>query len=522
MSVNFVRAFDVPKKDTKGISTTASRIRDRARGYGLNNHRTGRYNYLFTPSLTGTHEHQRRGYRDTDAFLDANSIGRRNAITHSERNFSIRIEENLRAEKAYHNSLIYDNDPANNHDHVIATLPSSPSHSQDEGSVDRAEYRTVGSQAEWAKNYRDVLTNGHGGEESFLKGDLSLSQLPIRRVRFSMSVSEDMYYHHDPEIALGELLSGMIGEHKGMVEENITRVIDNYFNNQPEEFSFDTAHEFIANQQGHQDVRDFRYLRYDQEAVVNRNSPEMNPYVLAMGERSKSIFYNNYNNSFGLTNNPSGMFPECTFLGHNVLLPHFDRMESGGYMWNPKDINIIRTKRPEIKFVHDEMNGRYRIHFYDEFRLMILNPDSIKRVRMSADGERRILPVTMPETSDEHLVELLGQGANNAKPPSPSDMSENTAIETLREEITETEFRNYLKRGFLNVMGASGRTYQIFRKKQHIKVWYDGDVIEEICVGIQDYKVPPTDKLIAFKMMIETDEEEFKKLGNVYPMKKVA
>jgi len=91
-----------------------------------------------------------------------------------------------------------------------------------------------------------------------------------------------------------------------------------------------------------------------------------------------------------------------------------------------------------------------------------------------------------------------------------------TAIETLREMITEAEFRKYLKYGFILVKGQSGKIYQIFRSKRHTKVWQDGQLVEEVCVRIKDKNIPPTDNIIAFKALIETSEDEFKKLGNVY------
>ena len=96
------------------------------------------------------------------------------------------------------------------------------------------------------------------------------------------------------------------------------------------------------------------------------------------------------------------------------------------------------------------------------------------------------------------------------------------AMEALREVVTEAEFRKYLKYGFVLVKGRSGATYQVYRNRSHVKVWVDGKVVEEICVylkGLENGKAAPaTDKVIAFKTMIEADEEEFKKLGNRYRM----
>ena len=101
--------------------------------------------------------------------------------------------------------------------------------------------------------------------------------------------------------------------------------------------------------------------------------------------------------------------------------------------------------------------------------------------------------------------------------------AEQIAMETLREFISETEFRKYLRYGFVLVKGKSGDTFQIFRNRSHTKVWRNGQVVEEVCVRIhQGENVPPTDNVIAFRSIIQSDEEAFRKLGNVYKMKKAA
>ena len=102
-----------------------------------------------------------------------------------------------------------------------------------------------------------------------------------------------------------------------------------------------------------------------------------------------------------------------------------------------------------------------------------------------------------------------------------SNMSpeESKALDTLREMITETDFRRYLVYGFLLIKGQSGKVYQVFRTQHHTKVWEKGKKVEEVCAYIKDSKIPPTDKLIAFKTMIETDEDLFRKAGNVYNFK---
>ena len=99
--------------------------------------------------------------------------------------------------------------------------------------------------------------------------------------------------------------------------------------------------------------------------------------------------------------------------------------------------------------------------------------------------------------------------------------NELVAMQTLREMITEIEYRKYIKDGFITVRGQSGKIYQIFRERSHTKVYYQGELIEEICVRLQG-NTPPTDSVIAFKTMIEVDEENFAALGNRYNMRKVA
>lgn len=107
---------------------------------------------------------------------------------------------------------------------------------------------------------------------------------------------------------------------------------------------------------------------------------------------------------------------------------------------------------------------------------------------------------------------------SRARPFRIAEKNEMTAIETLREMITEADFRKYMAHGFILVKGESGRVYQIFRSRAHTIVWEKGEIVEEVCVRIKDRKIPPTDNVIAFKILIETSENEFKKLGNVYNM----
>jgi len=112
---------------------------------------------------------------------------------------------------------------------------------------------------------------------------------------------------------------------------------------------------------------------------------------------------------------------------------------------------------------------------------------------------------------------------SRANPLKRFTKEEARAIETLREMISETDYRRYMKDAFIMVAGASGLRYQIFRQHHHqVRVWQDGKIVEEICIYIPDKNIPATDSVIAFKTMIEADEEEFRHMSNVYNMRRAA
>ena len=93
---------------------------------------------------------------------------------------------------------------------------------------------------------------------------------------------------------------------------------------------------------------------------------------------------------------------------------------------------------------------------------------------------------------------------------------EEVALDFLRDLVTEADYRKYISHGFLLVRSQSNKIYQIFRSNKRIRVWENGELIEQICVYLTDDKIPMTDKVIAFKTMIESDEEKFRTLGNIY------
>jgi hypothetical protein len=150
--------------------------------------------------------------------------------------------------------------------------------------------------------------------------------------------------------------------------------------------------------------------------------------------------------------------------------------------------------------------------------------DATMKYMINTDGSVLFPTSETPRSNKRNKIRsnLLPDIHSRACPIRDIPENEQIAIEALREEITESEFRKYIKYGFVLVEGQSGKTYQIFRNQSHTKVWKNGKVIEEICVRIKNHRIPPTDNVIAFLNMVQIDEEEFRKMGNLYKMQKAA
>jgi hypothetical protein len=88
------------------------------------------------------------------------------------------------------------------------------------------------------------------------------------------------------------------------------------------------------------------------------------------------------------------------------------------------------------------------------------------------------------------------------------------ARETLRDMISENEWRRYLTNGFLMVKGQSGKWYQIFQQySERIRVYERGQHVETLCIH-SDGECPPTDHVINMKILAEVDEVTLWKSSN--------
>jgi len=95
------------------------------------------------------------------------------------------------------------------------------------------------------------------------------------------------------------------------------------------------------------------------------------------------------------------------------------------------------------------------------------------------------------------------------------------AQELLREMVTSKEFREYLTKGKLTVIGRTNLKYVIRPGYQMVQVFAKDKlgkyrIVEKLCVIYKDGKIPPTDAVIMRKLMIEHDEFAFRSLANVF------
>lgn len=109
-----------------------------------------------------------------------------------------------------------------------------------------------------------------------------------------------------------------------------------------------------------------------------------------------------------------------------------------------------------------------------------------------------------------NLLVKLGSKSLSTK-VSPQEIK---ARDTLRDMISEREWRRYVTNGFVMVKGESGKWYQVFNNQNKTQVYEHGKKISSICIHTEG-NCPPTDHIINLMLLVKLDEEAIWKLGNV-------
>ena len=134
---------------------------------------------------------------------------------------------------------------------------------------------------------------------------------------------------------------------------------------------------------------------------------------------------------------------------------------SGGYIATQGIVNTSYPVLEEATFVPGEINVTGTVGYINTGWLTVENTNLYAWPTASKEDQFKNKLKSNLAIIVKSRVELLPR----------TDPAELVALETLREVISEAEYRKYMCYGFVLVKGQSGATYQIFRNKSHTKVW---------------------------------------------------
>ncbi len=217
-------------------------------------------------------------------------------------------------------------------------------------------------------------------------------------------------------------------------------------------------------------------------------------------------------------------FRGLRFLQENCIHP------SDAHLFcSPHDINALsaakaslnqsrREARDEGEWIGEE--GRYVAALavarqaHAQCERARLNP----RVEMPLPRVCRVADLAPYEVSD--YVKPYRWGKNGkldfwtAYRQGAVEAAELRAIELLRNSCDEYRADQYLYTGLMPAIGnVTGQTYIIRRDYNGVKELVEGVIRYSWCIHAREH-LPPTDRVLSLKNMIEGEEGEFRKIGN--------
>jgi len=199
----------------------------------------------------------------------------------------------------------------------------------------------------------------------------------------------------------------------------------------------------------------------------------------------------------------------------------------GGLYLTPDMVSDIKGSTFDNSFfyltVQNQNKGFFNIDYLSKYNaeIICISYDNVERLvtiyiqtyeYSTYKNDKRIGP---EEKRLKLKMNLMCKMVHRGRPVFPTSESEKRALETLREMISEKDYKSYRINGFISLKARDGKTYQIFKNKWHTKVYKDGSLIEEVCVRLSG-NLPDTDNVVAFLTMLKTDPDLFRKSGNVY------
>lgn len=112
----------------------------------------------------------------------------------------------------------------------------------------------------------------------------------------------------------------------------------------------------------------------------------------------------------------------------------------------------------------------------------------------------------------------VGQGGELRGEPLPAGPDEKASVkarELLRSKLNDIQRRHFDRWGYFYVTAKSGKDYKIEASGVAVS---DGKHRERLCIAPQGhYELPVFDTMLALKLAIEADEDEFLKTANHFP-----
>ena len=122
--------------------------------------------------------------------------------------------------------------------------------------------------------------------------------------------------------------------------------------------------------------------------------------------------------------------------------------------------------------------------------------------------------VDIPPSPRRHggIYNVRGRKRQGLHKPRPNEARARHLLQRL---IGFQRYARYIRDGFISHRGASGRVYQIFPGDSHMRVWFKGQRVEDLCLCIEDHSLPPTDSVVMRLLMLEHSEIEFREKANI-------
>lgn len=181
-----------------------------------------------------------------------------------------------------------------------------------------------------------------------------------------------------------------------------------------------------------------------------------------------------------------------------------DASTTGAVTFNEKKFDVMKTG-----FFHD-IQRRIMIGFEEEIiggltTGWLTTTDGSSATTMNVD-------VQPPPRRHGGIYKVRNRTRHSLHRPAAP---EEKARRLLQRLVGFQRYARYIRDGFVTHRGASGRVYQIFPGQTHMRVWFKGQRVEDLCLCIEDYSIPPTDSVVMRLLMLEHSEAEFREQANI-------